>query len=307
MLLRQLLDKKLLKECPCWLPDNCAYLTISGSIAYGCSDTNADGASDFDVIGICTPLKDMIFPHLAGHIHCFDDPPKQQPGNGSGVYEEHHVYDPDARGGKGRNYDLNIYSIIKFFHECKKCNPNLIDSLFTSHECILHCTQVGNIIRENRKMFLSKKCWNTYKQYAYSQLHKMKSKNPIGKRKEEREKYGFDLKFSYNLVRLLEECNQILATGDLDLMANREQLKSIRRGEWTREDVEKYFQNKEKILENLYAQSNLPMQVDEIKIKQVLLQCLEHHYGNISKCVTIPDKDNILIRQIKNLITNAGY
>jgi uncharacterized protein len=311
MLLHQLEEAKLLGtgdakvRTPHWLANNTCYLTISGSISYGCADTNADEASDFDTIGVCIPPKELTFPQ---YILGFDPEPKVEPGDGSGVYEEHHINDPSARGGKGRQYDLNIYSITKFFHECLKCNPNLIDSLFTRQECVLHCTKAGNILRENRKMFLSKKCWNTYKQYAYSQLHKMKGKNPVGKRKDQRDKYGYDLKFAYNLVRLLEECDQILSEGDLDLMRSKELLKTIRRGEWTQDQVEEYCCRKEASLETIYSKSELPSQPDDKKVRRVLIEILEHHYGSLDK--HLPKEPNAaedLITQLKQLIRDRGF
>jgi predicted nucleotidyltransferase len=224
-----------------------------------------------------------------------------------GVYEEHHIKDPSARGGKGREYDLNIYSIIKLFSECMKGNPNLIDSLFTNRECVLHCTQVGNIIRENRKLFLAQNLWATYKGYAYSQSHKMKTKEPKGKRAEYREKYGFDIKFAYNIVRIINQAEQIFTIGDLDLQRDREQLKSIRRGEWTPEQISEYIQRKEKVLEEIHLKCNLPVKPDIDKVKEVLLQCLEHHYGNLSACVVIPDRAENLLQQIKALLSDAGY
>lgn len=311
MLLHDLEKKGLLgtgdtkSRPPHWLANNTCYLTISGSISYGCADTNADEASDFDTIGVCTPPKENVFPQ---YIHGFDPEPKVEPGNGSGVYEEHHIYDPSARGGKGRQYDLNIYSVTKFFSECLKCNPNLIDSLFTRQECVLHCTQAGHVIRENRKMFLSKKCWNTYKQYAYSQLHKMKGKNPTGKRKEQRDKHGFDVKFGYNLIRLLEECDQILSEGDLDLMRSRELLKTVKRGEWTQEQVEDYCYRKEKTLEEVYAKSTLPAQPDEKKVRQVLIEVLQCHYGSLEKHLPkAPTAAEDLIKEVKQLIRDHGF
>ena len=50
-----------------------------------------------------------------------------------------------------------------------------------------------------------------------------------------------DVKFLYHVVRLLNEAEQILMEGDLDLERNREQLKSIRKGEWTFDQIVKYF------------------------------------------------------------------
>ena len=99
--------------------------------------------------------------------------------------------------------------------------------------------------------------------------------------------YGMDLKFSYHIVRLLSECEQILIEGDLDLQRNREQLKSIRRGEWSLEQIEQFFQDKEKQLEELYVKSALPYKADEIKLKTLLLDCLEMHYGSLEKAIYI--------------------
>ena len=313
MILEHLANQKLLKTAPPWIVHNTHYLTISGSIAYGCANSGKDEASDFDTIGICIPPKELTFPHLAGYIHGFGEAPKLAPYTGKddkgtgGVYEEHHVFDPTALGGKGRNYDLNIYNIVKFMHECYKGNPNLIDSLFTSRECVLHCTQVGNILRDNRKMFFAKQLWSTYKGYAYAQLHKMEGKNPTGKRIEYREKYGFDIKFAYNIVRLIDESEQIFTTGDLDLMRNREQLNAIRRREWTVAEIRDYINRKEKVLEEVYLKSDLPMKPDEKKVKDVLVQCLEHHYQTLDGCVVNPDRAETLVRDIQKLIMKAGY
>jgi len=314
MLLHDLEKKGLLgtgdtkSRPPHWLANNTCYLTISGSISYGCADTNADEASDFDTIGVCTPPKENVFPHLGGYIRGFDEPPDMQPGyGGNGVYEEHHINDPTARGGKGRQYDLNIYNIIKFVRECAKGNPNLIDSLFTRRECVLHCTQVGNILRDNRKLFFAKHLWATYKGYAYSQSHKMTGKQPKGKRVDLREKYGFDVKFGYNIVRLIDEAEQIFTMGDLDLQRNREQLKAIRRGDWSEAQCLEYIQNKEKVLEELYLKSNLPNKPDMGKVKEVLFQCLEHHYGSLDKIIHTPDRAENILLQIKQLMSDAGY
>ena len=56
---------------------------------------------------------------------------------------------------------------------------------------------------------------------------------------------GYSTKFMYHVVRLLSECEQILVEGDINLQKNNEQLKSIRRGEWTLEQVEQLFDDKE--------------------------------------------------------------
>src|SRR5262249_46903708 len=159
------------------------------------------------------------------------------------------------------------------------------DSLYTPDFCVLHTTEVGRLVRENRDIFLHKGAWHKFKGYAYSQMNKVRHKNPEGKRRELVEKYGMDLKFAYHVVRLVDECRQILTEGTIDLQRNREQLKAIRRGEWTLEQLEQWFSDMERQLEDLYAKSSLPHSPDEARIKQLLLDCLEHHYGSLANAV----------------------
>lgn len=119
--------------------------------------------------------------------------------------------------------------------------------------------------------------------------------NRTGKRTRDVAQYGYDLKWAYHCIRLMNEVEQILVEGDLDLQRNREQLKSIRRGEWTFEHLEEYFTNKEKILETAYSQSRLPHGPDEEKIKNLLLECLSMHYGNLDAAIArAPELDSLV-------------
>jgi predicted nucleotidyltransferase len=296
MLLQELYTKGLIRV-PGWLLTNCHYLTMTGSVAYGVSSDT----SDMDLYGFCTPKLEMAFPHLNGWIPGFRQMPRlfEQ-------WQEHGIYDSDALAGKGRKYDFTIFSIAKYFDLLTDNNPNIIDSLFTSHECVLHSTQVGEMVREKRTLFLSKKCFEKFKRYAFSQMHKMQSKNPQGKRKEMKEEFGYDVKFGYHLVRLLSECEQILMYADLDLRKNNEHLKAIRKGEVSQQDVMKWATEKERQLEKLYVESKLPENPDENTIKQLLLNCMEHHYGNLKNIVILPEKEKNTLLAIRKLLEDSG-
>ncbi len=247
-----------------------------------------------DVYGFCILPKDYIFPHLRGEIPGFSTP-----GPRFEQWQKHHVYDP----GPQKEYDLTVYSIVKYFRLCLDNNPNLIDSLFTPRFAVLHSTQVSEMVRENRQLFLHKGAWSTFKGYAYSQLHKMSSKEPIGKRIEMVEQHGYDVKFAYHTVRLLDEIEQILTTGDIDLQRNREQLKAIRRGEWTEEEVRQWASDKERQLEELYAKSELRPTPDEEAVKSLLLACLETHYGTLEGAIREPDAAERALEEIEQVLT----
>lgn len=286
---QRLTDRGLIQP-PRWLPTNVQYETIMGSVAYGVSDDT----SDMDVYGWAIPPKDFVFPHLRGEIPGFGPP-----GQRFDQYQQHHVADRDALGGHGRDYDLTIFGVVKFFALAMENNPNILDSLFTPANCVLHSTRVGNLVRENRRLFLHKGAWPKFKGYAYSQLHKIAIKTPEGKRAELVAAHGYDTKFAYHVVRLVGEVEQILVEGDVDLQRGRETLKAIRRGEWTEDRLRQWFADKESQLERLYAESPLPALPDVSKLKALLLAVLEEHYGRLDDCIVDPDRAVVALRAIQ--------
>ena len=86
---------------------------------------------------------------------------------------------------------------------------------------------------------------------------------------------------------------------DIDLQRNNEQLKAIRRGEWTEDRLRQWCADKESHLERAYAESTLRATPDEPKIRSLLLNCLEDHYGNLEGCVVNPDRAVDALRNIQ--------
>jgi predicted nucleotidyltransferase len=287
------LQKHGLITPPKWLADNTAYLTIMGSMAYGVSRDS----SDIDYYGFCVPPKDMLFPHLAGYVEGFGADKERER---FGQWQEHHIKDPSGKA----EYDFVVYNIVKYFNLCMENNPNMIDSMFTPANCVVHCTGIGQIMRDNRRKFLHRGAWHSFKGYAFTQLGKIKSKqnrsNP--KRAETIAKYGYDTKFAYHLVRLLGEVEQILTEGDLDLQRNNRKLIAIRNGEWTLDQVEQFFTKTESELETVYKESKLPFGPDEEEIKTIMFQCLEQHYGSLDNAVAKNVPVELVLREVQNVL-----
>lgn len=284
--------KKLTSKClahpPKWLPENTHYLVQMGSRAYSCENSD----SDYDIYGWCMPPKGIIFPHESGVVLGFDK--NYETFNN---WQEHHIkYD-------GKEYGFDIYNIVRYFRLVADNNPNMVDSLFVPGHCIFYMSSIGSHVRNNRKLFLSKKAYHTFHGYAYQQLHKMSKKEKLGeKRAGYINDFGFDVKYAYHLVRLTEECKQILEEGDLDLGRKNELYKAIRRGDWTEDKIRNWYSEQEKYLENLYRTSNLQNYVDEVKIKSLLLECLEMHYGSLHNTIKTLNKHEIAIEEIKNIV-----
>jgi uncharacterized protein len=279
---------------PKFLCDNLIYETIMGSHAYA---LNKDD-SDKDIYGIVIPPKEDIFPHLRGEIANFGTHQEQFKG-----WQQHHIKTEDTE------YDFNTYSIVRFFHLAMGSNPNIIDSLYTPLFCITHNTPIGNMIRERRDMFLSKKAFYTFKSYAFGELKTLKSEKKNSKRKAMIEKYGYDVKDASHLLRLIFEIEQILIHNTvIDLTTNKEQLKAIKSGHYTYEQVIDMFDQKERHLEELYHKCTLPEKPNESKIKEFLLNCLEHHYGNLNDCIKIKTTtESECMLEIKEVLRKHGY
>jgi len=279
-------------EHPKWIDSNLQYVVITGSYAYNVNNSN----SDMDLYAYAIPEKKILFPHTQGYIKGFGKEPEI-----FDQFQKHHIQNPSW----GKEYDIQIFNIVKFFNLTMLGNPNMIDCLYVPSNCILHMTELGTLVRENRNLFLSKICKVKMSSYAYSELRKIESKAHSGseKRKELIDKYGYDCKHAYHVIRLIFEAEQILEEHDLDLTRNSEMLKSIRSGNWTLEQIKAKFYEKEKHLEELYSRSTLRTLPAEEEIKNLLFKCLESHYGSLSKLeVEIPNAKNNLITELEKVL-----
>lgn len=292
---RKLVDDGLIKDHPRWIVDNIIYETIMGSVAYGVSSDT----SDCDVYAVCVPPKSDVFPFINTNlIYLFDKNPD--------VFEQyinHGIKSEDDLGGKGRTYDYTVFSIVKAFKLWSSGNPNCLEMLYTSNECIISQTRMFKNIRDNADIFLSKLCYNTFINYLSSQIHKAKIKTPEGKRKELVDNHGYDTKYVANSVRLAYLCETILTDHTLDLRRFKDHVKAIRRGEVSLNDVMLWLDEKERALIKIKQESKLPEKPDMQKIKSLLFSSLESHYGTLSNYIANNTIYEQAMKEISNILT----
>lgn len=296
MILAKLTEAGLI-DPPKWLNDNTAYLVRIGSDAYGAS--LGDSASDIDIVGFALPRKEDAFPYSTNsHIVGFGEPP-----NPFQQWSRHHVRDGD------KEYDLTVYSIVKFFHLAMTSSPNQVDGLFVPDRCIVHSTAVGKLVRDNRTLFLNKRLMHKLRGYAFSQMKKIADKTGSSndKRQATIAQHGFDTKHGYHVARLCLQAEEALSEHTITLDRNSQILLSIRRGEWTLERLQEWFAAKELSLDALYATSTLRAVPDEEAIKDLLLRCLEMHYGDLSSAVKVVGREERLLHSIRDLMEKEGF
>lgn len=134
-------DYKFLDENPL-LKDNIHLLVYGGSKAYG-TDLPT---SDTDIRGIATNSAASIF-----------------------TGKDFEVFTDAAT-------DTVIYSLEKILTLLANCNPNTIEILFVRDKDIIYIDEIGQMLRANRDIFLSRKCIGTFGGYANQQLYRLQQK-----------------------------------------------------------------------------------------------------------------------------------
>jgi uncharacterized protein len=114
----------------------------------------------------------------------------------------------------------------------------------------------------------AKREWDQYQNWK-------KTRNPSRSALEE--KYGYDTKHAYHLVRLIRMCREILLTGKvLVKRPDREELLAIRNGAWSYDQLIEFAEREEKELNELYITSTaLPKTPDKDKIDQFCIKLVE--------------------------------
>ena len=89
-------------------------------------------------------------------------------------------------------------------------------------------------------------------------------------------KYGYDCKHAMHLVRLLRMCDEILSgKGVIVKRPDADELKEIRNGSWTYEELREWAENEDKRMQALYSASTLPNAPDIEMIDNWLISMIE--------------------------------
>lgn len=140
--------------------------------------------------------------------------------------------------------DQVTYEFRHWVNLLAKGNPNVMSSLWMPDKAIQKVDWPYVVIRENRKMFVTRNVSNAFSGYAYSQMKRMtafqKYEGYMGaKRKELVDKYGFDVKNASHLLRLLRMGAELLRDGELIVeRPDVEQLIAIKKGDVSFPDVQ---------------------------------------------------------------------
>ncbi|MGW5880094.1 nucleotidyltransferase domain-containing protein [Nocardiopsis terrae] len=217
-------------------------------VGSGVHGLGLDGRNDRDEMGICVEPPEYVI--------------------GLRVFEQyvHRTRPAHARSGPG-DLDLTVYSLRKWTRLALDGNPTVLLPLFVPDEDVRTLTPVGRELRANAHRFPSRRAGERFLGYLRAQRERLAGTR--GGRHTNRpelvERYGFDTKYAYHMVRLGLQGVELLETGGLTLPVpepDRAWLLALRRGEHSREEALERAAELEARLAGLCGSSDLPATAD---------------------------------------------
>jgi len=171
-----------------------------------------------------------------------------------------------VRSGPG-DIDEVIYSLRKWFGLALQGNPSIIMLLFAPDNSVHFRNGYGRAIIEARDKIISKQAGYRFAGYMEAQHLRMLGLKggTHTNRPELVEKYGFDTKFAYHMIRLGLQGIELMNTGGITLPmpeGQRKLLLGIRQGERDKDFVSDMALGLKEQLENAIEQSELPERPD---------------------------------------------
>lgn len=297
--LENLMRRGVIQDPPSFLMFSIHYEALTGSRAFGIFDVGTqedvgsqEVASDYDIAAIAVPPPAYIYKHLTGWVPGFDvEPP------GFDQWTAHHITDssPDTLiatlmsshasndAGSGRRgvrvFDLQVFSLVRFFELGRRGTPNVLEALFVPDSCVFRMSVVGRRIREHRDLFLSCEAARNFRSLARAQIRRLNERMRLSMPADSDTQSSYDFKAACRAVRMLDACEQMLTRNDLCFRANRELFLQIRRGEWSLRKVMSAVGQMERRIESLFRRTSLPMVSSSERLRNLLLSCLEDCYS----------------------------
>lgn len=239
----------------------CILSGYRGSIAHGMYIPSSDPLSidDKDAMAVCVPSPDYYL--------------------GLKSY-----FSRGTREIKRNEWDIVIYEAKKYIRLLAKGNPNVLALLWLQENNYLKITEAGNLLLENRNLFVGRHVYHSFVGYATGQLHRMTRGSKKGymgaKRKALVDKFGYDPKNAAHLVRLLNMGIEFLKDGVMYVhRKDARRLLEIKRGEWSLERIKAEADRLFALAEQAYVGSELPRAPDRKDVSMLCETVIRHAWA----------------------------
>jgi predicted nucleotidyltransferase len=241
--------KDIIRETP-GIADWCILHGYRGSIAHGMFEpsTNPLSIDDKDTMAICVPPIEMYY----------------------GLSEFGSKGTQEIKRGE---WDIVIYEARKAVRMLAQGNPNILSLLWLPENGYMLRSPAGELLLENREVFVGRHVYESFVGYAKGQFHKMTHGSTQGymgeKRREIVERFGYDTKNAAHLIRLLRVGIEFLRDGYLRVDRgglDATELLDIKHGQWSLEQVQSEAANLFRRAEEAHDRSTLPLRPDRDRV-----------------------------------------
>lgn len=168
------------------------------------------------------------------------------------------------------------YSLDKYIRLLLKSNPNVFGTLYLRDDDYIFRSLPFKHLQDNRHRLESLRAYPAFAGYAYSQLKRLQNGAYQGYMGAERkalvERFGYDPKNAAHLIRLYRMGIEFVGTGKLQVYRpDREELKAIKRGEWSLERVQQEAARLEQAMFAAKTTSPLPEAPQSFWVEQFLV------------------------------------
>lgn len=172
-------------------------------------------------------------------------------------------------------YDIVSYEYIKFVKLLLKSNPNVMSLLWIKDNHYLKRHDYGQLLIDNRNLFVSKEAYKSFTGYAWGQLKKMEKFSCAGymgeKRKKLVEKFSYDTKNASHCIRLLKMGVEFLTTGELNVFReDAPMLLEIKTGKWKLEQVKEEAKRLFTLADEAYVRSKIQDNPEYDKVENMV-------------------------------------
>jgi len=225
-----------------------------GSIAHGMytPSSDPDSIDDKDTMSFCVPPVDYYY----------------------GLSEFGSRGTQEIKRGE---WDIVVYEARKALRLLAGGNPNVLSMIWLPENMIIKKTDAGQLLLDNRELFVGRHVYKPFVGYAKQQLYKMEHGTHNGymgeRRKELVARHGYDTKNAAHLIRLLRMGIEFLRDGELNVHRyDAAELLSIKRGGWPLENIKRESKRLFRRAEEVYDRSTLPVAPDRQKVNDLCVE-----------------------------------
>lgn len=232
---------------------------IVGSRAVGLA---LEGSDDRDEMWVCLPKREEILGFATDEWTIVKrdraEGERSQPGDTDRVY----------------------HSMKKWVRLVMKGNPTVLMPVFVKDEELLKISEFGKMLRSLGSYAICKQFYYPYNGYMISQWERLKGERGQMRvnRPELVEKYGYDTKYAYHVIRLGLEGIELLSIGTIEIPYQgftKTMLMSVREGKYSFEQFGELYQWVKNELDKAYEKSELKERADEKVIEATVMKINE--------------------------------